>query len=62
MSLDYAEVRRNLQVVKAQIDDLLEYMEANQLKSDKRLIDIEIYSRLANISTSVLRSDCDSVG
>lgn len=62
MSLNYSEVRRNLQAVKAEIDDLLVYIEANQLNKNKRLIDLEIYSRLANISTSVLRSDCDSVG
>ena len=56
MSYYYSEVRQNLQAVKAEIDDLLEYIEANQSESDKRLVDLEIYSRLANISTSVLKS------
>ena len=51
MSLNYAEISQNLQVVKAEIDDLLVYIETNQSSLNKRLIDLEIYSRLANIST-----------
>lgn len=61
MNLDYKEIKQNLHAVKAEIDTLLEYIESNQSQSDKRFVDMEIYSRLANISTSVLRSDCQKL-
>ena len=57
MNLDYKEIKQNLHVAKAEIDALLEYIEFNQSQPDRRFVDLEIYSRLANISTSVLRSD-----
>jgi hypothetical protein len=58
MSLNYVEIQFNLQAVKAEIDELLNYIKANQSEEDKGFIDIEIYSRLANISANVLSSDC----
>ena len=58
MSLDYSAVKQKLEIVKTQIDNLLDYLEANESKLDKRLIDLEIYTQLANISTQVLQSDC----
>jgi hypothetical protein len=58
MNLDYTEIKQNLQAVKAEIDALLDYIESHQSKSDKRFVDIEIYSRLANMSANVLQSDC----
>ena len=57
MNLDYTGVKQNLHAVKAEIDALLEYIESNQSQSDKRFIDIEIYSRLANVTTKILQSD-----
>ena len=57
MSLDYTEIKQNLHAVKAEIDALLEYIESNQSQSDERFIDLEIYSRLADISTRVVQSD-----
>lgn len=61
MSLNYVEIKQNLHTVKAEIDALLEYIESNQSQSDKRFVDMEVYSRLADISTHVLRSDCESL-
>jgi hypothetical protein len=58
MSLNYVDIQLNLQAVKAEIDELLSYMESNRSEEDRRFIDIEIYTRLANISASVLQSDC----
>lgn len=49
MSLNYTEVRHQLESVKAQIDNLLEYMELNQSQPDRKLIDLEVYLRLADI-------------
>ena len=60
MNLDYTEVKQNLHAVKAEIDGLLDYIESNQSQSDRRFVDLEIYSRLADISTDVLESDCQS--
>ena len=57
MSLDYTEIKQNLHAVKAEIDGLLNYIESNQSQSDKRFIDLEIYSRLVDISTRVVQSD-----
>ena len=57
MNLDYTGVKQNLHAIKAEIDALLEYIETNQSQPDRRFVDIEIYSRLADISTSVLESD-----
>lgn len=57
MSLNYTEVRHQLESVKVQIDNLLEYMELNQSQPDRKLIDLEIYLRLADISTNVLKSE-----
>lgn len=58
MSLDYTEVRQNLENVKAQIDNLLSYMELNQTELNRKFIDLEVYLRLADISTNVLKSEC----
>ena len=60
MNLDYTEIKQNLHAVKAEIDGLLDYIESNQSQSDRRFVDLEIYSRLADISTDVLESDCQS--
>ena len=58
MSLNYQEIEQNLNAVKTEIDDLLKYMKTHQSKLDRRFVDLEIYTRLANISTNVLKSDC----
>ena len=55
MSLNYKGIEQNLHSVKAEIDDLLDYIETNQSKLDRRFVDIEIYTRLAEISTNVLQ-------
>ncbi|VEP13108.1 hypothetical protein H1P_1830006 [Hyella patelloides LEGE 07179] len=55
MSFCYSEVRRELQEVKARIDDLLDYMNANQLEPDRTVIDDEICSQLKSISNQVVR-------
>lgn len=57
MKLDYKEIKQNLHAAKAEIDALLEYIESNQSKPDKRFVDIEIYSRLADLTTKILQSD-----
>ena len=57
MNLDYKEIKQNLRVAKAEIDALLEYIEANQSQSDRRFIDVEIYTRLAEVTTKILQSD-----
>ena len=58
MSLDYTGVKQNLHTVKTEIDALLKYIEANQSQSDKRFVDMEIYTRLADVTTKILQSDC----
>ena len=58
MNLDYIGVKQNLYAVKAEIDALLEYIESNQSQPDKRFVDMEIYSRLADLTTKILQSDC----
>lgn len=57
MSLDYTGVKQNLHTVKTEIDALLEYIESNRSQPDKRFVDIEIYSRLADLTTKILQSD-----
>ena len=57
MNLNYTEVRQNLENVKAQIDNLLSYMEVNQTEPNRKFIDLEVYLRLADISTNVLKSE-----
>ena len=57
MNLDYTEVRQNLENVKAQIDNLLSYMELNQTEPNRKFVDLEVYLRLADISTNVLNSE-----
>ena len=57
MKLDYKEVKQNLRVAKAEIDALLEYIESNQEKPDRRFVDVEIYTRLADLTTKILQSD-----
>ena len=57
MNLDYTGVKQNLHAAKAEIDALLEYIESNQSRSDKRFVDVEIYSRLADVTTKILQSD-----
>jgi hypothetical protein len=61
MSLNYVDIQFNLQAVKAEIDELVNYIESNQRAEDKGFVDIEIYSRLANISSHVLQSDCKAL-
>ena len=41
----------------AEIDALLKYIESNQSQSDKRFVDVEIYTRLADVTTKILQSD-----
>ena len=57
MKLDYRKIKQNLHVAKAEIDALLEYIESNQSQSDKRFVDVEIYARLADVTTKILQSD-----
>lgn len=61
MNLDYTEVRQNLENVKAQIENLLSYllsyMELNQTEPNRKFIYLEVYLRLADISTNVLNSE-----
>lgn len=57
MSLNYTKVQLNLQAVREEINELLNYIEANKSKEDKKFIDLEIYTRLADISTNVLQCD-----
>lgn len=57
MSLNYTEVRQQLENVKVQIDNLLEYLEVNQSEPNREFIDLEIYLRLADISTNALKSE-----
>jgi len=54
MSLDHADVLRELQEVKTKINDLLNYMDANQSEPDRASIDAEICSQLKSISTQVV--------
>ncbi|WP_041620432.1 hypothetical protein [Stanieria cyanosphaera] len=61
MDLKYVGIKMNLQVVKTEIDELLNYIESNQEREDSGFIDIESYSRLAEISTHVLQSDCKTL-
>ena len=61
MNLDYTGVKQNLHAVKAEIDALLEYIEANQSQPERRFVDIEIYSRLADLTTKILQSDCQKM-
>ena len=57
MKLDYKEIKQNLHAAKAEIDALLKYIESNQSQSDKRFVDVEIYSRLAEVTTKILQGD-----
>ena len=57
MKLDYKEIKQNLHAAKAEIDALLEYIESNQSRSDKGFVDVEIYTRLAEVTTKILQSD-----
>ena len=57
MSFDHSEVQRELQEVKAKIDNLLSYMNANQLEPDRTSVDTEICSQLKSISTQVVRGN-----
>lgn len=54
MSLDHAEVRRELQKAKTKIDNLLNYIDTNRLEPDRASIDAEICSQLKNISSQVV--------
>ena len=55
MSFDHSEVRRELQEVKAKIDNLLNYIDAHQLEPDRTVIDDKICSQLRSISTQVVQ-------
>ncbi len=55
MSLDRAEVQRELQNIKTKIDNLLNYMDANRLQPDRALVDTEICSQMKSISTQVVQ-------
>ena len=57
MNLDYPQIKQNLCVAKAEIDALLEYIESNQSQSDRSFVDVEIYTRLADVTTKILQSD-----
>ena len=61
MNLDYPQIKQNLNAAKAEIDALLEYIESNQSQSDKKNVDLEIYTRLADVTTKILQSDCQKL-
>ena len=54
MSLDYSAIGEGLEMVKSEIDELIIYMATNK-QTDTN--DIEIYTKLANISGNVLQCD-----
>ena len=55
--IDHAAVRRELMEVKTKIDNLLNYIDDNQLEPNRTLIDTEICSQLKNISSQVVGGD-----
>ena len=61
MNLNYPQIKQNLHAAKAEIDALLEYIESNQSQSDKRFVDLEIYTRLADVTSKILQSDCQKL-
>ena len=54
MSLDYLAIQEGLEAVKSEIDELVNYLKAND-QTD--MGDIEIYVKLADISANVLQCD-----
>ena len=54
MSLDYSAIGEGLEMVKSEIDELISYMITSK-QTDTN--DIEVYTRLANISGNVLQCD-----
>lgn len=61
MNLDYPQIKQNLYAAKAEIYALLEYIESNQSQSDKQFANLEIYTRLADVTTKILQSDCQKL-
>ena len=61
MNLNYLQIKQNLHAAKAEIDALLEYIESNQSQSNKRFVDLEIYTRLADVTSKILQSDCQKL-
>lgn len=61
MSLDYSAVQSELEAVKVEINNLVSYIKANQSRPDTDSVDLNIYARLAEISTSVLKCDRELV-
>ena len=55
MSLERSEVRHELEEIKNKIDNLLDYMDANQSEPNRASIDAEICSQLQSISSQVVR-------
>ena len=66
MDLDYSVVQEKLEIVKAEIDNLINYLEINQsrldgdYRVDASFIDLNVYARLAEISKSVLECSCEA--
>ena len=54
MSLDYSAIQKRLEAVKSEIDELISYTRTGK-QTD--INDVEIYARLADISTNVLQCD-----
>ena len=57
MSLDHEEVCRELQKLKAKVNNLLSYIETNRLEPNRASVDTEICSQLQSISTQVVRGE-----
>ena len=55
MSLDYLATQRKLEAVKSEIDKLIDYLKTSKPTNAS---DLEVYVRLADISSNVLQ--CDS--
>ena len=65
MNLDYSVVQEKLEIVRAEIDNLINYLEINQSRldgdyRDAGFIDLNVYARLAEISKSVLECSCEA--
>lgn len=54
MSLERSEVRQELEEIKDKIENLLDYMDANQSEPDRASVDAEICSQLQSISSQVV--------
>lgn len=54
MSFDHEQVRHELEKIKTKVNNLLDYMDANQSEPDRASIDAEICSQLKSVSSQVV--------